>query len=94
MNTNLTVTQINWVCSSVVEHGIADPMVAGSIPVTPFLNLHILVSLDGQDTRFSPWRPGDTGSIPGRGIDLCTHNKLIIRYYFDGSRSSVGRALV
>ena len=24
-------------CSSVVEHGIADPMVAGSIPVTPFL---------------------------------------------------------
>ena len=25
-----------WVRSSVVEHGIADPMVAGSIPVTPF----------------------------------------------------------
>ncbi len=24
-----------WVCSSVVEHGIADPMVAGSIPVAP-----------------------------------------------------------
>ena len=23
-------------CSSVVEHGIADPMVAGSIPVAPF----------------------------------------------------------
>ncbi len=26
---------ISWVRSSVVEHGIADPMVAGSIPVTP-----------------------------------------------------------
>ena len=26
-----------WVRSSVVEHGIADPMVAGSIPVTPFV---------------------------------------------------------
>ena len=33
---------INWVRSSVVEHGIADPMVAGSIPVTPF---HIHSSL-------------------------------------------------
>ena len=44
--------------SSVVEHGIADPMVAGSIPVTPFSNNKLLVSLDGQDTRFSPWRPG------------------------------------
>ena len=41
-----------------VEHGIADPMVAGSIPVTPFSNNKLLVSLDGQDTRFSPWRPG------------------------------------
>ena len=49
-----------WVRSSVVEHGIADPMVAGSIPVTPFHSFiqYILVSLDGQDTRFSPWRPG------------------------------------
>ena len=52
-----------WVRSSVVEHGIADPMVAGSIPVAPFLMIYyafviILVSLDGQDTRFSPWRPG------------------------------------
>ena len=27
-----------WVCSSVVEHGIADPEVAGSIPVAPFVN--------------------------------------------------------
>ena len=26
-----------WVSSSVVEHGIADPMVAGSIPVLPFI---------------------------------------------------------
>ncbi len=29
-----------WVRSSVVEHGIADPMVAGSIPVTPFCFVH------------------------------------------------------
>ena len=33
-----------WVRSSVVEHGIADPMVAGSIPVTPFtFNISSLV---------------------------------------------------
>ena len=50
--------QLTWVRSSVVEHGIADPMVAGSIPVTPFCIQYLLVSLDGQDTRFSPWRPG------------------------------------
>ena len=30
---------IYWVRSSVVEHGIADPMVAGSIPVTPSFSL-------------------------------------------------------
>ena len=45
--------------SSVVEHGIADPMVAGSIPVAPFyVSTFFLVSPVGQDTRFSPWRPG------------------------------------
>ena len=31
-----------WVRSSVVEHGIADPMVAGSIPVTPSLYMIII----------------------------------------------------
>ena len=31
------IIKINWVCSSVVEHGIADPMVAGSIPVAPLI---------------------------------------------------------
>ncbi len=32
-----------WVRSSVVEHGIADPMVAGSIPVTPFFYIFIYI---------------------------------------------------
>lgn len=56
------------VCSSVVEHEIADLRVAGSIPVAPWLLLLnkvakqrlmvIRVSLVGQDTWFSPRRPG------------------------------------
>jgi hypothetical protein len=50
------IVYLVWVCSSAVEHGIADPMVAGSIPVAP--STLLLVSLVGQDTRFSPWRPG------------------------------------
>ena len=29
-------TPISWVLSSAVEHGIADPAVAGSIPAAPF----------------------------------------------------------
>jgi hypothetical protein len=53
------VTVNRWVRSSVVEHGIADPMVTGSNPVVPLIfHKQILVSLVGQDTWFSPRRPG------------------------------------
>ena len=46
-------------------YDIVDPPVAGAIPAAPrseFVDKiefdALLVSLDGQDTRFSPWRPG------------------------------------
>ena len=62
--------------SSVVEHGIADPMVAGSIPVTPFHQF--LVSLDGQDTRFSPWRPGFDSRTRNRIYTLLFYNNAMV----------------
>ena len=50
-------TQCTWVRSSAVEHGIADPAVTGSNPVVPS-HILLLRSLVGQDTWFSPTRPG------------------------------------
>ncbi len=56
-----------WVRSSVVEHGIADPMVAGSIPVSPFCFVHdIYISTKkvrgyGATVNASDSRPEDWG---------------------------------
>jgi hypothetical protein len=57
------INKCGRVCSSVAEREIADLRVAGSIPVAPLLaidrrNGKIRVSLVGQDTWFSPRRPG------------------------------------
>ena len=40
---NIYILYIMRVRSSVVEHGIADPMVTGSIPVVPFYNIILLL---------------------------------------------------
>ena len=39
----LVICSQSWVLSSAVEHGIADPAVAGSIPAVPFFCLKILI---------------------------------------------------
>ena len=83
---------VQWVCSSVVEHGIADPMVAGSIPVAPLtyffyfiINIIIiLVSLVGQDIWFSPRRPGFKS---GRGIPF-----FYLYYIYKRSHGAIGSA--
>ena len=79
---NILLINNTRVCSSVVEHGIADPEVAGSIPVAPcMINKYIRVSLVGQDMWFSPTRPG---------FESRTRNTLILIYEAMAQRQRVG----
>ena len=69
---------IVWACSSVAEHGIADPAVAGSTPVAPsFLQSEFKLMrryYDESNVYISNWVRGLVVTIPasgagGRGFD-------------------------
>ena len=59
--------------SSAVEHGIADPAVAGSIPADPFFSLKIRnIDRSKSGTR----KPGDQSLWPNWTRRLTTNQKI------------------
>ena len=71
----LVICSQSWVLSSAVEHGIADPAVAGSIPAVPFF-LHQNHSFNSSKNRTSDRNHGVQSLWPNWTRRLTTNQKI------------------